>query len=233
MVWEASLLAGIQPASVFQATLRQPIALPTEPSNIVRTKKNETTVPQRRPYYLRRVLRPNSVHVSSRLGYMPRWFAIRVSPRWELHSSSELSLRGLDTFLPLCRFKRQWSDRIKVIEQPLFPGYLFVRFCLGDRIRVLQAPGVKQIVGIGNTPSPISDSEIDNLKALASSGSSLAPWPYLHAGQRIRINHGPLAGIEGFVARADQGEPRIVVSVDLLQRSVAAEISRECIGLTR
>lgn len=162
-----------------------------------------------------------------------RWFAIRVSPRWEVHSCSELSLRGLDTYLPLCRFKRQWSDRIKVIEQPLFPGYLFGRFCLEDRVRVLQAPGVKQIVGIGNTPATISDSEIENLKALVASGRLLAPWPYLYAGQRIRIDHGPLAGIEGFVVRAEQGEPRIVVSVNLLQRSVAAEISRECIGLAR
>jgi len=132
--------------------------------------------------------------------------------------------------LPLCRFKRQWSDRIKVIEQPLFPGYLFGRFCLEDRVRVLQAPGVKQIIGIGNTPVPISDGEIENLKALISSGSLLAPWPYLYAGQRVRIARGPLAGIEGFVIRAEQGEPRIVVSVNLLQRSVAAEISRECIG---
>jgi len=162
---------------------------------------------------------------------MPHWFAIRVAPRWEFYSNSELSLRGLDTYLPLRRSKRQWSDRTKIIEQPLFPGYLFGRFCPEDRVRVLQAPGVKQIVGIGNIPATISDSEIENLKALVSSGSLLAPWPYLYAGQRIRIDRGPLAGIEGFIVRAEQGEPRIVVSVNLLQRSVAAEISRECISL--
>jgi transcription antitermination factor NusG len=102
-----------------------------------------------------------------------------------------------------------------------------------DRVRVLQTLGVKQIVGIGNTPAAIDDNEIDNLKALVSSDSLLLPWPYLRAGQRIRIDRGPLAGIEGFVVRAEQGEPRIVVSVNLLQRSVAAEISRECIGLTQ
>jgi transcription antitermination factor NusG len=133
--------------------------------------------------------------------------------------------------LPFCRFKRQWSDRVKIIEQPIFSGYLFGRFRLEDRVRILQAPGVKQIVGIGNTPAPISDSEIENLKALVSSGSALSPWPYLHAGQRIRIDRGPLAGLEGFVVRAEQGEPRIVVSVNLLQRSVDAEISLECIRL--
>src|ERR1700730_16008897 len=97
---------------------------------------------------------------------MPRWFAIRTSPRWELRASSELSHRGLETYLPICRVKHNWSDRKKIIEQPLFPGYLFGRFHLADRVRVLQSPGVKQIVGIGATPSPISDTEIASLQTL-------------------------------------------------------------------
>jgi transcription antitermination factor NusG len=161
---------------------------------------------------------------------MRRWFAIRTSPRWEVRASSELSCRGLETYLPLCRVKRNWSDRIKIIDQPLFPGYLFGRFHLADRVRVLQAPGVKQIVGIGNTPAPISDSELDNLRTLVSANTLLEPWPYLGAGQRIRIDRGPLAGVEGFVVRAGPGALRIVVSVDLLQRSVATEIDRDSIG---
>src|SRR5450432_695841 len=161
---------------------------------------------------------------------MPRWFAIRTSPRWELRAASELSRRGLETYLPLCRVERKWSDRIKIIDQPLFPGYLFGRFRMADRVRVLQAPGVLQIVGIGNTPAPIGDRELDNLRTLVSANTLLAPWPYLGAGQRIRIDRGPLAGVEGFVVRAGQGALRIVVSVDLLQRSVAAEIDRDSIG---
>ena len=161
---------------------------------------------------------------------MPRWFAIRTSPRWELRANSELSLRGLETYLPLCHLKHKWSDRIKIIDRPLFPGYLFGRFRLNDRVRVLQAPGVKQIIGIGNTPAPIADSEIHNLRTLISAKSLLVPWPYLRAGQRIRIDRGPLAGVEGFVVRAEEGALRIVISVDLLQRSVAAEIDRDSIG---
>lgn len=161
---------------------------------------------------------------------MPRWFALRTSPRWELKASSELSCRGLETYLPLCRFKHNWSDRIKIIDQPLFPGYIFARFHLDARVRVLQVPGVKQVIGIGNTPAPIGDSEIDNLRTLVSAKTLLVPWPYLHTGQRIRIDRGPLAGVEGFVLRAEQGALRIVVSVDLLQRSVAAHIDRDSIG---
>jgi transcriptional antiterminator NusG len=163
---------------------------------------------------------------------MPHWYAIRTSPLWESRASSELSLRGIEIYLPVCRVKRNWSDRIKIIDQPLFPGYLFGRFHLDDRVRVLQAPGVKQIVGIGNTPAPISDGEIDNLRTLVSADTPLVPWPYLHAGQRVRIDRGPLAGVEGFVVHADQGSLRIVVSVDLLQRSVATEIDRDSIGST-
>ena len=161
---------------------------------------------------------------------MTRWYAIRTTARWELLASNELSRRGIETWLPLCRVKRRWSDRIKVMDQPLFPGYLFGHFPLADRIRVLEVPGVRQIVGIGSTPAPIAVSELDNLKTLVAAQPTLVPWPYLRAGQRVRIDRGPLAGVEGFVVRAEQGALRIVVSVDLLQRSVAAQIDRDCIG---
>ena len=163
---------------------------------------------------------------------MSHWFAIRTSPRWEVRASSELSQRGLETYLPICRVKHNWSDRIKIVEEPLFPGYLFGRFQLDDRIRVLQAPGVKQIVSIGNTPTPMSDVEIENLRTLVGASPLLVQWPYLPAGQRIRIDHGPLAGVKGFIVRAEEGALRIVVSVDLLQRSVAAEIDRASIAST-
>ena len=161
---------------------------------------------------------------------MPRWFAIRTSPRWELRASTELFQRGFEIYVPLCHVKHKWSDRTKVVDVPLFPGYLFSRFLMKDRVRVLQASGVKQILGIGETPAPISESEIDNLRTLVDARPVLVPWPYLQAGQRVRVDRGPLAGVQGFVVRAEEGSLRIVVSVDLLQRSVSAEIDRDCIG---
>jgi transcription antitermination factor NusG len=161
---------------------------------------------------------------------MTRWYAIRTTARWEALASDELSRRGIETWLPLCRVKHRWSDRVKIIDQPLFSGYLFGRFPLAERIRVLEAPGVRQIVGIGSTPAPIAASELDNLRTLVAAQPLLVPWPYLSAGQRVRIHRGPLAGVEGVVVRAEQGALRIVVSVDLLQRSVAAQIDRDCIG---
>ena len=77
---------------------------------------------------------------------MPRWFAIRTSPRWELRASTELFQRGFEIYVPLCHVKHKWSDRTKVVDVPLFPGYLFSRFLTRDRVRVLQASGVKQIL---------------------------------------------------------------------------------------
>jgi transcription antitermination factor NusG len=161
---------------------------------------------------------------------MTRWYAIRASARWEVLASDELSRRGIETYLPLCRVKRRWSDRVKIIDQPLFSGYLFGRFRLADRIRVLESPGVRQIVGIGAAPAPIAANEIDNLRTLVAAHPLLVSWPYLQAGQKVRIDRGPLAGVEGFVVRAGKSALRVVVSVDLLQRSVAAEIDRDCIG---
>jgi transcription antitermination factor NusG len=112
----------------------------------------------------------------------------------------------------------------------MFCGYLFCRFALQDRVRVLNAAGVAHIVGCGNTPVPIGETEIRSIRTLANSNVVCTPWPYLHAGQRVSIDHGPLAGVEGVIVRAEDGKQRVVVSVAMLLRSVAAEIERDWIG---
>ena len=161
---------------------------------------------------------------------VPHWFAIRTSLRWEFRTCSELTSRGVETYLPQCGKTSRWSDRTKVIDQALFPGYLFGRFSVAERVRVLEVPGVKQIVGVGHRPAPISAGQLDNLRTLVESSMRVAPWPYLNRGQLIRIDRGPLAGVRGFVVSAEEGAVRIVVSLDLLQRSVAAVIDRDSIG---
>jgi transcription antitermination factor NusG len=158
------------------------------------------------------------------------WFGIEVHSRRESRVVDEFAIRGVDFVLPTRRIKKRWSDRIKTVDVPLFPGYVFSRFDLADRMLVLGCPGVCKIVGAGNVPIAIDDQEIDAIKVLAASQVVLTPWPYLRTGQRVRIEHGPLAGIEGLVIRAREGSLRVVVSVTLLQRSVAAEIERDWIG---
>jgi transcription antitermination factor NusG len=112
----------------------------------------------------------------------------------------------------------------------MFRGYLFCRFALPDRVRILNAIGVAQIVGCGNTPVPISEAEIRSVQTLVASKVACTPWPFLQAGQRVSIDSGPLAGVEGVIVRAEDGKPRVVVSVSMLLRSVAAEIERDWIG---
>jgi transcription antitermination factor NusG len=158
------------------------------------------------------------------------WFAVRTSIRWEFRASSELFYRGVETYLPQLQTKRRWSDRSKTVDEPLFPGYLFGHFRAAERVRILQVPGVREIVGIGNKPTPISAQQLDNVRILAAANACVAPWPYLSAGQRIQIDRGPLTGVKGFVIRAERESLRIVVSIDILQRSVAAVIDRDSIS---
>jgi len=158
------------------------------------------------------------------------WFGIRVRSRCEVRAYDDLCLRGFEAFLPLRSVRRRWSDRVKTLQVPMFGGYLFCRFALPDRLKVLNAAGVAQIVGIGNTPVPISEAEIRSVQTLVTSKVACTPWPYLQAGQRVSIDCGPLAGVEGVIIRAEDGKSRVVVSVTMLLRSIAAEIERDWIG---
>jgi len=151
------------------------------------------------------------------------WFAIRVRSRYENIVASLLGGKGFESFLPTYRCRRQWSDRIKELELPLFPGYLFCRFDLQDRLSVVKTPGLISIVGIAMNPVPVDEVEMAALRTLVNSGISPRPWPYIRVGQRVRIEFGGLRGLEGILQNF-KGRYRVVVSVSLLQRSVAAEI---------
>src|ERR1035437_6514965 len=154
------------------------------------------------------------------------WYAIQIQSRLGSIASATLRGKGYEEFLPLYRSPRRWSDRMKELECPLFPGYLFCRFNVGDRLPILTAPGVIGIVCAGKTPVPVDDEEIEDVRAVLRSGLAAQPWPFLGVGSRVYIERGPLAGLEGIVTDADKVY-RLIVSVSLLQRSVAVEIDRE------
>ena len=157
------------------------------------------------------------------------WYAVRVKSNREKSVASSLEGRGYESFLPVYRTRRQWSDRTMDVELPLFAGYVFCRLDPGARLPALTIPGVVQFVGIGQFPTRIDDFEIANLQAIASSGLPAAPWPFLRCGQRVRIERGPLREMEGLLVEV-KNSFRLVVSVDLLQRSVAAEVDRDSIS---
>jgi len=157
------------------------------------------------------------------------WFAILARTGREKNATLLLENSGYECYLPVIKFTRQWSDRVKEIEAPLFPGYLFCRMNPHNRLPVLITPGVIQIVGVGKTPVPVEEQEIAAIQRVGKSGISIMPWPYLQVGQVARIEDGPLRGMTGIIIKIKSGL-KLVLSVNLLQRSVAVEIDRSWIG---
>jgi transcriptional antiterminator NusG len=156
------------------------------------------------------------------------WFAVRVRSNFERIAVTHLRERGYEEFAPSHKTERNWSDRKKEIDQFLFPGYVFCRFNPQDRLPVLTAPGVVDVVGWGKIPAPIPDQEIERVRRMVQSGLLVSPWPYLELGQAVLIEHGPLAGMEGILAEV-KGRCRLVVSINLLKRSISAEVERSCV----
>ena len=156
------------------------------------------------------------------------WYALRVRPRFEKLVALHLSSKGYEEYLPLYRSRRRWSDRVKEIELPLFPGYSFCKFDVMDRLPILVIPGVMFIVSSGRTPLPVPEREILAVQSIVNSGLPYGPWRSLCPGQRVRIEYGPLRGLEGVVLRT-KGSYQLIVSVTLLSRSVSVEIDRDCL----
>ncbi|AMY12998.1 transcriptional activator RfaH [Luteitalea pratensis] len=151
------------------------------------------------------------------------WFALRVKPRTERVVTESLAGKCYETFLPLHTERRRWSDRVKTMQMPLFAGYVFCRFDVQHRLPILTTPGVLHVVSTGQIPQPIDDEEIESLRLLVESGLPVEPWPFHYVGQRIRIIGGPLAGTSG-ILQSVKSKNRLIVSISLLQRSVAVEV---------
>jgi transcription antitermination factor NusG len=156
------------------------------------------------------------------------WYALQVKTRFEKVVSRNLRGKGYEEFLPLYRRTSRWSDRTKEIELPLFPGYVFCRFNPLHRISILTIPGVNTIVGIGKILMPVEESELVNIRTVLESNLYCEPWPFLQVGQKVCVERGPLAGTQGIVILV-KNRYRLVISVNLLQRSVAVEIDRDCL----
>ncbi len=155
-----------------------------------------------------------------------QWYAVTVKPQHERATAEQLQAKALEAYVPLYKARRRWSDRVKTLEVPLFPRYVFCRFDAEQRAPVLKTPGVLSIVSFDGKPCPVSDQEIDAVRTMVASGRPVMAWPYVRAGQRVRIREGAMAGLEGILVREKSGY-RIVVNVELLNRAVAVEIERE------
>jgi len=164
-----------------------------------------------------------SVAVSSASAGRHPWYALHVRSRYEMGVARQLRGMDYEEFLPLYECRKHWSDRIKEVQTPLFPGYLFCRFDPQNRLPILKTPGVIQVVGYNRQPIPVDEDEIKSIQTLVTSGIPNQPWPFLKVGEKVRIESGPLRGLEGVLVEF-KGNRRLILSVSLLQRSVAVEM---------
>lgn len=139
-----------------------------------------------------------------------------------------LESKGYRQYAPVYRKDSRWSDRVKVLDLPLFPGYVFCRMDVALRRPVVTIPGVLNVVGFGKEFVPIPDDQIRAIEDIIRSGLPSRPWPFIQEGQRIRVRMGVLQGLEGVLVQI-KNEYRVVVCVPMLQRAVAVEIEREWI----
>ncbi len=153
------------------------------------------------------------------------WYAIRTRSRHEKMVADQLEKMGVENFLPLVKRSRQWSDRVKEVELPLFSGYTFVRVVLSspDRLRVLQTHGVAGFVGINSCGTPIPENQIEDIRTLLASELPFEEQPFLRVGQRVRIRGGALDGVEGILS-AQNDDRSLVISLEPIQRSLSVRI---------
>jgi transcription antitermination factor NusG len=154
------------------------------------------------------------------------WYAIRVKPNFEHVSARLLRGKGFDEYLPMYCSRRRWSDRVKEIEVPLFPQYIFCRIGHSERPLVLSTRGVVSIVSCGRYGIPVPESEIQALRTLLGSGLTPEPCPFVNVGDRVSVKQGPLAGIAGIVI-IRKGELHLVASVPVIERSVSVKVERD------
>ncbi len=160
-----------------------------------------------------------------------QWYGVCVRSRHEFSVTERLAKSGVDAFLPIVERLRKWKDRKKLVNFPLFPGYLFVCLPITDipRLTVLKTPGVVRFIGQTNgAPEPVPAEQILSLKQLVESKKDLDPYPYLKEGNRVKIKSGPLKGMEGILVER-KGIHNLVLSVDILQQGVSVKVEASII----
>ncbi|HEX5226815.1 MAG TPA: transcription termination/antitermination NusG family protein [Bryobacteraceae bacterium] len=153
-----------------------------------------------------------------------RWYALKVWVRSEALACTGLRHRGFEPYSPVYPERRRYVDRIKVVSQPAFPGYIFCRFDLKLKSKIISCPAVEYIIAMERVPVPIADEDIEAIRRCIEAGAR--PVEYLRLGQRVRIEYGALTGVEGILTRVD-GKHRLTLSVELLQRSLAIQIDAD------
>ena len=151
------------------------------------------------------------------------WLAAYTRSRHESHVADRLSVKGVESLLPTYERLSRWSDRVQRSQAPLFPGYVFVHVTSEERVPVLQTMGVVNIVSVAGRPAPLSDQEIERIRACSVYASMVEPHPFLRIGHRVRVKHGPFAGWEGILLKKQNGA-RLIITVEQIMKSVAINL---------
>ena len=154
----------------------------------------------------------------------PHWYVAYVTARHEKRVADHLRRRGIEHYVPLYTAVRQWNRRRAQVELPLFPGYGFVRIPLAERLQVLTIPSVVCLVGTRGAPEPLDDNEVEAIRDCLARQNRAEPTEYPSAGRRVRVVDGPLKGLQGVIERQN-GHARFIVSVDMIQRSIAVNVA--------
>lgn len=153
------------------------------------------------------------------------WVAVYTKPRHEKSVEKELTNKGFETYLPILRERRKWSDRKKWVEFPMFRSYVFTYIAFNQQLIVLETIGVVKIIKFGNDPAIVRDDQIANIKLMIDGGYNPTPTDYFLRGDFVIVNDGPLKGLEGEVVRLDDHD-RLVVRIDAIQHSISVQIER-------
>ena len=156
---------------------------------------------------------------------LKKWIALYTKPRHEKIVLRELKKKGFQTYLPLLKERRKWSDRKRWVEFPMFKSYIFVKTELKESIFIIQTSGVVKIIKFGNKIATIQNSIIDSLKLMIEGGYSPESTDYFIKGDLAEVVDGPLKGVVGAVARID-GKDRLIIRIDCIQHSVSIQIKR-------
>ena len=153
----------------------------------------------------------------------PRWYAAYTRSNHERTAAQQMEKRAIEHFVPTYETVRKWKDRRKRLEIPLFPGYVFVRVAMEERLSVLVVPGVVRLVGFDNRPVPVADEEIESLRTIVDRKLRPEPHPFLPVGRKVRIKRGALEGVSGILVRK-KGSLRLLISIDLIRQSAVVEV---------
>jgi transcription antitermination factor NusG len=155
--------------------------------------------------------------------FEPLWYAAYTKANHEKRVIQQLDKRSVEHFLPLYESARRWKDRRVRLQMPLFPGYVFVKLALRDRLQLLQIPGVVQLVSFNGRPAPLPQEDVQAIRNCLDRGHVVEPHPYLRIGRRVQVMSGPLQGLQGIILRR-KNKTSFVLSFELIMRSVAVQI---------